>query len=116
VNPAHGAAPTPEGAASAEDGAPSAAAGASLSSAGATGGSTFANPPGDHAGRLLEACGMKGFRIGGASFSEKHANWIVNDDNATAADIRGLIGAARERVRERFGVELRQEVEEIGEP
>ena len=83
---------------------------------GATGGSTFANPPGDYAGRLLEAADMKGFRIGGAAFSEKHANWIVNDRNAAASDIRDLIRAARERVRERFGVELRQEVEEVGEP
>jgi len=83
---------------------------------GATGGSTFANPPGDHAGRLLEEAGMKGLRIGGASFSPKHANWIVNEGNATAADIRVLIDTARERVAQRFGVELRQEVEEIGEP
>lgn len=83
---------------------------------GATGGSTFANPPGDYAGRLLEAAGMKGFRIGGAAFSDKHANWIVNDATATAADIRNLIRAARERVRDRFGVDLRQEVEELGEP
>ncbi|MGI9252366.1 MAG: UDP-N-acetylmuramate--L-alanine ligase, partial [Thermomicrobiales bacterium] len=82
---------------------------------GATGGSTFANPPGDYAGRLLEAAGMKGFRVGGASFSEKHANWIVNDGNATAADIRNLIRTARERVKVQFGVDLRQEVEELGE-
>ncbi len=83
---------------------------------GATGGSTFANPPGDFAGRLLEAAGMKGHRIGGAGLSPMHANWIVNDGKATAADIRSLIALARERVRERFGVELRQEVEELGEP
>jgi UDP-N-acetylenolpyruvoylglucosamine reductase len=83
---------------------------------GATGGSTFANPPGDFAGRLLEEAGMKGYRIGGAAFSDKHANWIVNDAGATAADIRNLIRTARERVREQFGIELRQEVEELGEP
>jgi UDP-N-acetylmuramate dehydrogenase len=83
---------------------------------GATGGSTFANPPGDHAGRLLEEAGLKGYRVGGAGFSPKHANWIVNDRQATAADIRTLIATAKERVAERFGVALRQEVEEIGEP
>ena len=82
---------------------------------GATGGSTFANPPGDYAGRLLEAVGMKGFRIGGAGFSLKHSNWIVNDQQATAADIRALIATARQRVRDEFGIELRQEVEETGE-
>ena len=78
---------------------------------GACAGSTFANPPGDFAGRLLEESGMKGFGVGGAAFSPKHANWIVNDGNATAADVRELIATAQERVRERFGVELRREVE-----
>lgn len=81
---------------------------------GATGGSTFANPPGDYAGRMLEAVGMKGHRIGGAMFSPLHANWIVNDGQASAADIRALIHLARERVEREFGVVLRQEVEEIG--
>ena len=83
---------------------------------GACAGSTFANPPGDFAGRLLESVGMKGFRIGGAAFSAKHSNWIVNDGKATAADVRQLIVHARDRVREAYGIELRQEVEEIGEP
>ena len=58
---------------------------------------------------------MKGFRIGGAGFSPKHSNWIVNDQQATAADIRALIATARQRVRDEFGIELRQEVEETGE-
>ena len=83
---------------------------------GACAGSTFANPPGDFAGRLLEEAGLKGYRVGGVAFSPKHSNWIVNDGRATAADVRELIATARERVRERFGVLLRQEVEEIGEP
>jgi UDP-N-acetylmuramate--alanine ligase len=83
---------------------------------GATGGSTFANPPGDHAGRLLEEAGLKGHCVGGAAFSPKHANWIVNDGTAIAADIRTLIATAKEQVAARFGIELRQEVEEIGEP
>ncbi|HKG28139.1 MAG TPA: hypothetical protein VKB01_03320, partial [Thermomicrobiales bacterium] len=65
----------------------------------------------DFAGRLLEESGLKGFAIGGAGFSPKHANWIVNDGTATAADVRALIATARSRVRDRFGVELRREVE-----
>ncbi|MCC6314929.1 MAG: UDP-N-acetylmuramate dehydrogenase [Thermomicrobiales bacterium] len=83
---------------------------------GACAGSTFANPPGDFAGRLLEACGMKGFQVGGVGFSPKHANWVVNDGSATAADVRALLAEAKSRVRERFGIELRQEVEDLGEP
>jgi UDP-N-acetylmuramate dehydrogenase len=82
---------------------------------GACGGSTFANPPGDFAGRLLEEAGMKGWAIGAATFSPKHANWIVNSGGATAAEIRELIATARERVRERTGVALRVEIEEVGE-
>ncbi|HET7093453.1 MAG TPA: UDP-N-acetylmuramate dehydrogenase, partial [Thermomicrobiales bacterium] len=82
---------------------------------GACAGSTFANPPDDFAGRVLEEAGMKGFRIGGAAFSAKHANWIVNDGGATAGDVRALIETARERVRARFGVELRREVEFVGD-
>lgn len=82
---------------------------------GACAGSTFANPPGDFAGRLLEEAGMKGFGIGGAQFSPKHANWIVNTGAATAAEIRELIAAAQERVWQQFGVELRREVEYLGD-
>jgi UDP-N-acetylmuramate--alanine ligase len=82
---------------------------------GACAGSTFANPPGDFAGRLLEESGLKGFAVGGAMFSPKHANWIVNAGNATAAQVRELIATAQERVRERFGVALRREVEYLGD-
>lgn len=82
---------------------------------GACAGSTFANPAGDFAGRLLEECGLKGYRIGGAQFSPKHANWIVNTGGATAAEIRDLIAHARATVSERFGIDLRPEVEELGE-
>lgn len=78
-------------------------------------GSTFKNPPGDHAGRLVEAAGLKGFRMGGARVSEKHANFIITEPGATAADVRALIEEARRRVRERFGVELEPEVEFVGE-
>ena len=78
---------------------------------GACAGSTFANPPGDFAGRLLEESGLKEFAIGGAAFSPKHANWIVNNGTATAADVRALIAMAQARVLDRFGVELQREVE-----
>ncbi len=78
---------------------------------GACAGSVFANPPGDYAGRLIEAAGLKGYRVGGAQFSPKHANWIVNTDRATAADVRGLIRHAQETIRQRDGIELRVEVE-----
>ena len=80
---------------------------------GACAGSVFANPPGDYAGRLLEVAGLKGYRIGGAQFSPKHANWIVNTDNATAEDVRALIRHARETIRSRDGIDLRPEVEQF---
>ncbi|HHH13667.1 MAG TPA: UDP-N-acetylmuramate dehydrogenase [Thiolapillus brandeum] len=79
-------------------------------------GSTFRNPPGDHAARLIEAAGLKGFAIGGARVSEKHANFIVNTGNATAADIEALIRHVQRVVTERFGVELETEVHIVGEP
>lgn len=78
-------------------------------------GSVFRNPPGDYAGRLIEAAGLKGFRLGGAQVSEKHANFIINTGQATAADIEGLIGHVREVVAERLGVELIPEVHIVGE-
>lgn len=83
---------------------------------GNTVGSIFVNPEGDHAGRLVEAAGLKGHRIGGALISDKHANWILNDHQASAQDIEALIRAAQERVRERFGVNLVTEVRIVGEP
>lgn len=78
-------------------------------------GSVFKNPPGDSAGRLVEAAGMKGAREGGAHVSEQHANFIVNDGGATAHDVRVLIQRIRERVRAESGVDLEPEVEMIGE-
>ena len=77
-------------------------------------GSVFQNPPGDFAGRLIEACGLKGLRQGGAQIAEGHANWIVNLGGAKAADVSFLIEKARAEVRERFGVELHPEVKRIG--
>jgi UDP-N-acetylmuramate dehydrogenase len=74
-------------------------------------GSVFKNPPGDHSGRLVEAAGLKGAIHGGAQISPKHANFIVNNGGATAADILALIALARRTVLERFGVALELEVE-----
>lgn len=73
-------------------------------------GSVFKNPPGDHAGRLIEACGLKGERRGGAVISPLHANFIMNEDGATFADVMALIQLVKERVRGRFGVTLEEEV------
>lgn len=79
-------------------------------------GSVFRNPPGDHAARLIESCGLKGYTIGGARVSEKHANFIVNPDGAgTAADIEALIDVVRATVRVKTGVELEAEVRIVGE-
>jgi UDP-N-acetylmuramate dehydrogenase len=77
-------------------------------------GSTFKNPPGDAAGRLIDACGLKGRRIGGAQISEKHANFIVNLGGASADDVLALMAEMRNRVFERFGIELEPEVRVIG--
>lgn len=78
-------------------------------------GSVFRNPPGDHAGRLIESCGLKGFRIGGAAVSAKHANFIVNDQDASAADIEALIAHVQHHVHQHTGVNLHPEVHIIGE-
>ena len=79
-------------------------------------GSVFRNPPGDFAGRLIEAAGLKGRRQGGAVVSEKHANFIVNEGQATAADVEGLIETVRKTVEERTGVALELEVRALGAP
>jgi len=78
-------------------------------------GSIFKNPPGNFAGRLLESAGMKGARIGGAAFSDQHANFIVNLGGARAEEVRTLIELARTRVRETSGVALEPEVRLVGE-
>ncbi len=78
-------------------------------------GSVFKNPPGDHAGRLVEAAGLKGLRVGGAVVSEKHGNFIVNEQNAAATEVRALIDEVQRRVFETFGVRLEPEVEFVGE-
>jgi len=78
-------------------------------------GSVFRNPPGDHAARLIESCGLKGFRIGDAQVSEKHANFIVNLGHAHAADIERLIEHVEDSVEARTNVRLIREVRIIGE-
>ncbi len=78
-------------------------------------GSVFRNPPGDHAARLIQQCGLKGKRIGGAQVSEKHANFIVNTGDATAADIENLISEVQAVVVQQTGVKLQCEVRIIGE-
>jgi len=79
-------------------------------------GSVFRNPPGDYSARLIEAAGLKGHRIGGAEVSTKHANFIINREDATAADIEALIEHVRETVKSVHGIELKHEVRIVGEP
>jgi UDP-N-acetylmuramate dehydrogenase len=77
-------------------------------------GSVFKNPEGNHSGRLIEACGLKGTRHGGAVISTMHANFFMNEDNATAADLLWLIALAKRTVKEKFGIALEEEVRLIG--
>ena len=79
-------------------------------------GSVFRNPEGDFAGRLIEQAGLKGRRIGGAMVSDKHANFILNVADATAADIEALIAEVRAAVEKTSGVQLELEVRVVGEP
>jgi UDP-N-acetylmuramate dehydrogenase len=82
---------------------------------GASMGSMFKNPPGNYAGRLIEATGLKGTRIGDAQISDLHANFFINHGEASAADIYALIQLARKQVEDEFGVELELEIELIGD-
>jgi UDP-N-acetylmuramate dehydrogenase len=82
---------------------------------GASMGSMFKNPPGDYAGRLIEAAGLKGTRIGNAEISPLHGNFFINHDNTKAEDIRALIDLVQKTVKEKEGVELELEVEFVGE-
>ena len=77
-------------------------------------GSVFTNPPGDHAGRLIEAAGLKGHTVGRAQISPLHANWIVNLGGARAADVTALMALMQARVREATGVDLHPEVKRVG--
>jgi UDP-N-acetylmuramate dehydrogenase len=83
---------------------------------GATIGSMFKNPPGDYAGRLIEAAGLKGYQVGQAQISKVHANFFQNlRGGATATEVLELIKMARTVVKDRFGVELELEIEIVGE-
>jgi UDP-N-acetylmuramate dehydrogenase len=75
----------------------------------------FKNPAGDYAGRLIEAAGLKGTRIGGVQVSPVHANFFINDENATARDIDRLLRLVQQTVFEKFSIKLEMEIEEIGE-
>ncbi len=81
---------------------------------GATMGSTFKNPPGYHAGRLIKHAGLLGYRVGGAQVSEKHGNFLINTGDATADDVLTLIKRVQEVVQRRFGVSLELEIELVG--
>lgn len=81
-----------------------------------TGGSTFKNPPGSSAWKLVDAAGCRGFRVGGAKVSEMHCNFLINDQNATAEDVERLGETVRARVKAQSGVTLEWEIIRIGEP
>ncbi|MCW5747946.1 MAG: UDP-N-acetylmuramate dehydrogenase [Alphaproteobacteria bacterium] len=81
-----------------------------------TGGSTFTNPPGDSAWRLIDAAGCRGLRLGGAQVSDKHCNFLINTGDATARDIEALGEEVRRRVYESSGVALRWEIMRVGQP
>ena len=78
-------------------------------------GCVFKNPPNDSAGRLLEATGLKGLRVGDAEVSTKHGNFIINRGHATAADVIGLIGIVRRTIKQKAGVRLDLELKIVGE-
>jgi UDP-N-acetylmuramate dehydrogenase len=80
-----------------------------------TGGSTFKNPPGDKAWRLIDAAGCRGLTLGGAQVSEKHCNFLINMGDATAADIEALGELVRARVLDHSGVSLEWEIARVGE-
>jgi UDP-N-acetylmuramate dehydrogenase len=81
-----------------------------------TGGSTFKNPPGDSAWKLIDAAGCRGLRVGGAQVSEMHCNFLINTGNATGHDIETLGETVRERVKQNSGIELHWEIKRIGIP
>jgi UDP-N-acetylmuramate dehydrogenase len=82
---------------------------------GASMGSMFKNPDNYYAGYLIDTAGLKGFRVGDATISEKHANFFINEGEATAEDVRLLIAEAWNSVREQFGIEMELEVELAGD-
>ena len=81
-----------------------------------TGGSTFKNPPGDSSWRLVDAAGWRAKPFGGAMFSDKHANFLINTGEATAADLEGLGDRVRADVKQKFGIDLEWEIKRVGRP
>jgi UDP-N-acetylmuramate dehydrogenase len=81
-----------------------------------TGGSTFKNPPGNSSWKLIDAAGMRGFRIGGAKVSEMHCNFLINDQGATGEDIERLGETVRKRVKAHSSIALEWEIIRLGEP
>jgi UDP-N-acetylmuramate dehydrogenase len=79
-----------------------------------TGGSTFKNPPGNSAWKLIDAAGCRGLRLGGAQVSDMHCNFLINTGNASAHDIETLGETVRERVKQKSGIELHWEIKRIG--
>jgi len=79
-----------------------------------TGGSTFKNPPGNSAWKLIDAAGCRGLRVGGAQVSEMHCNFLINTGNATGHDIEMLGETVRERVKQNSGIELHWEIKRVG--
>lgn len=82
---------------------------------GASTGSMFKNPPGDYAGRLIEAAGLKGYQVGGVQVSPVHANFFVNDGTGTASDYYNVVQHVKSLVADQFGIELELEVEILGD-
>jgi UDP-N-acetylmuramate dehydrogenase len=78
-------------------------------------GSTFKRPEGYFAGKLIQDAGLRGFQVGGAQVSEKHCGFVINKDQATAADVAELMKQVSAKVKEQFGVELEAEVKRLGE-
>ena len=83
--------------------------------AGPSVGSTFRNPEGAHAGELIDKAGLKGTLIGGAKISDQHGNFIINTGNATASDVKKLIELMKKTVKEKFDIELHEEVRYLGD-
>jgi UDP-N-acetylmuramate dehydrogenase len=81
-----------------------------------TGGSTFKNPPGNKAWQLIDAAGCRGLRVGGAHVSEMHCNFLINEGEATGADIEELGETVRARVKAKSGIELEWEIKRLGVP
>ena len=77
-------------------------------------GCIFKNPPGQSTGRLIERAGLKGTKVGGAMISKKHANFVVNLNDARATDVKKLIDVCKQKIKKKFGIKLSEEIEYVG--